>query len=228
MRPPKLILPPRGRVLVLAPHPDDEACGIGGTLALHRRQGDPVLVCFVTDGTNGDPDGRFGPGLAETRRKEALAAAEILGGLETRFLGLPDGREVNERDLDMVAGMLETVLASWRPDLVYLPWPEEAHADHAHVAAAAYRMLGRVRGPGEEGPRVLEFEVWSPLPAEFIVDITETAETKRRAMLAHASQVHYTDYPHQLMGLAAHRSVYLPKGSRYGEAFREGRFGGVG
>ena len=39
--------PVRGRVLVLAPHPDDETVGLGGTLALHVRAGDPVGVTFM-------------------------------------------------------------------------------------------------------------------------------------------------------------------------------------
>ena len=179
-------------------------------------------LLFVTDGTNGDPEGRHGEELAQLRRHEAREAAEILGGCTTEFLGLPDGYEVSESDLDMVANKLDEVCVRFAPDLVYVPWLEEAHADHAHSCQSLRRMLAKWAQAGRALPRVLEYEVWSPLPADFVVDITETAERKRRAILAHASQVAYTDYPHQLLGLAAHRSVYLPKQSRYGEAFREG------
>ncbi len=214
--------PPRGRVLVIAPHPDDESCGLGGTIALHRRQGDPVHLLFVTDGTSGDPEARFGDDLVHTRRAEARAAADLLGGCSVEFLGLPDGHEVTEEDLAMVAGRLASAFRDFAPQLVYVPWAEEAHSDHAHTWSALDRLRRRWTAEQRSFPRVLEYEVWSPLPADWIVDITETAEVKRSAMCAHASQVAYTDYPHQLMGLAAHRSVYLPKTSRYGEAFREG------
>lgn len=204
--------------MVIAPHPDDESCGLGGTIALHRRQDDPVHLLFVTDGTSGDPDGRIGD-VAATRRAEACAAADVLGGCEISFLGLPDGHEVTESDLRMGEDLFALALEEAQPDLVYVPWEEEAHTDHAHSCRVLNRLLDRRT---DMRPRVLEYEVWSPLPADWIVDITETAEVKRQAMLAHASQCAYTDYPHQLMGLAAHRSLYLPKTSRYGEAFREG------
>ena len=52
---------PAGRVLCFAPHPDDEAAGPGGALCLHRKQGDPVRVVVATDGSAGDPDGRYEP-----------------------------------------------------------------------------------------------------------------------------------------------------------------------
>src|SRR5688572_24119642 len=87
--------PPLGSVLVLAPHPDDETCGAGGALILHRRQGDSVRVVFLTDGVNGDPRQRHGTKaqFAALRRGEAAGAAARLGGLEVEFLGLPDDFE---------------------------------------------------------------------------------------------------------------------------------------
>lgn len=223
MKAPSILMPPQAKVLVISPHPDDESCGIGGTIALHRKQGDSVHLLFVTDGSNGDPDGRFGDDLASLRRGEAHAAAAILGGCSCEFLGLPDGYEVSHDDLNRVASLFDEVLDRVAPGLVYVPWAEEAHSDHAHSWESLRRCYMGRAAQGKACPRVLEYEVWSPLPADWIVDVTETAEIKRAAMLAHASQVYYTDYPHQLLGLAAHRSVYLPKESRYGEALREGR-----
>ena len=51
--------PPEGSILVLAPHPDDETLGPGGSLALHAARGDRVRVVFCTDGGAGDPDGHY-------------------------------------------------------------------------------------------------------------------------------------------------------------------------
>ena len=71
---------PRGRVLVFAPHPDDEVAGPGGVLALHARAGDPVRVIVSTDGTSGDPDGRFDrAAYAEMRHAESRAGLRFVG-----------------------------------------------------------------------------------------------------------------------------------------------------
>src|SRR6185436_9862342 len=54
-----LLAPARGRVLLLAPHADDDVLGAGGTCALHVRQGDPLHVIVAYDGVEGDPERRF-------------------------------------------------------------------------------------------------------------------------------------------------------------------------
>lgn len=217
----KLLDPPPGRVLVLAPHPDDETCGLGGTLRRHRNNGDPVTVLFITDGRNGDPEFRFGEDLVEIRKREALAAAEVLGGLETAFLGFPDNLEASEQDLMMVAGRIEECVERVRPELVYVPWVEDAHGDHRNTRLA----LDRIAVPSQPF-RVLEYELWAPLPADFVVDIGDVVEQKREAIACYPSQTAYTDYAHHILGLNAHRAAFLPKGGgRYAEGFREGRLG---
>jgi LmbE family N-acetylglucosaminyl deacetylase len=207
-------------VLVLAPHPDDETCGAGGALALHRRQGDPVRVLFLTDGINGDPEARHGPrdAFARLRRGEAAAAAARLGGLEVGFLGLPDDFEVTEADLVRVGGLITDALASAPPHVLYVPWAGESHSDHRNARLALDRALERAPRP----PWVLEYEVWSPLPADVVLDISDVVAAKLAALEAHASQLAYTDYRHHTLGLNAHRSIYLPHGRTHGEAFRIG------
>src|SRR5881275_2502629 len=70
------------RLLVLAPHPDDEVIGCGGLVALHLREGRKVRVVVVTDGGQaGDPAARQG---------ESRAALASLGDAEVQFLNFPD------------------------------------------------------------------------------------------------------------------------------------------
>jgi LmbE family N-acetylglucosaminyl deacetylase len=212
--------PPKGSVLVLAPHPDDETCGAGGALALHRRQGDRVKVLFLTDGMNGDPEQRHGTKteLAALRRTEAGEAAKRLGGLAVEFFGLPDDFEVTEEDLAAVGSRIAAALSAERPHVVYVPWEGESHSDHRNTRLALDRALERAAKP----PWVLEYEVWSPLPADVVLDITDVVPDKRAALEAHASQMGYSDYRHHMLGLNAHRSIYLPRGRTHGEAFRIG------
>ena len=83
----------RRRSLVVAPHPDDEVLGCGGTIIRIRRLGVPVAIVFLTDG-EASHAGRVPPSeLASIRRREATEAAEVLGvpAEQLTFLGFPDG-----------------------------------------------------------------------------------------------------------------------------------------
>lgn len=207
-----LAAPPRATVLVAAPHPDDEACGLGGTLALHARQGDRVFVEFLTSGATGDPEHRYAD-IAAVRRREAEAAAALLGLTELRFWNLPDNHRASFRDIEAAAARLAARATEVGATLLYHPWPGESHSDHRATALAARRALELCKAAGRG------YEVWSPLPARFILDITPVLDLKRRAIAAHASQVGYTDYLHHTLGLNAHRGLYLPRGGGYAEAF---------
>src|SRR5947208_7699287 len=70
------------RLLVLAPHPDDEVIGCGGLLALHLAEGRKVHVVVATDGAQA--------GDAVQRRSESRAAVALLGDATIEFLGYPD------------------------------------------------------------------------------------------------------------------------------------------
>ena len=206
--------PPSGRVLVFAPHADDEVIGVGGILALHRRQGDPVRVVVMTAGTTGDPDGTFGEGLAARRREEALAGGKALGVEEYRFWGHPDGFELSETDLASLAAQGAAEISEFSPSIVYLPWEREVHLDHWNAWRIATRAFAGARFAG----RAFGFEVWTPCVAEVVVDVTAVWDRKVEALRRHASQLRYTDHLSKTLGLNAHRSLYLAKASRYGEA----------
>src|SRR5574337_1017696 len=143
MRPPVpptvLTAPPKGRVLVLAPHADDESLGCGGALALHHRQGDGVKVVVATDGAAGDPLGYYKDyDYRELRRGEARRAAAILGINELVFWGYPDGKLAEARDL---SERLASLLAADRPDIVYRPSTREIHPDQWALGAGVEEAL---------------------------------------------------------------------------------------
>ncbi|MCX5880707.1 MAG: PIG-L family deacetylase [Deltaproteobacteria bacterium] len=74
------------RVLVLAPHPDDETIGCGGTLALHAAAGDPVRVLILTNGEKGDVFGRFDRNAyIAIRQQETRSACASLGISDVMF-----------------------------------------------------------------------------------------------------------------------------------------------
>jgi LmbE family N-acetylglucosaminyl deacetylase len=215
--PETLAAPPRGRVLALVPHADDDVIGCGGTCALHAAQGDPVRIVVIYSGVAGDPDRRHEPGeLARRRQDEARRGGAHLGLADYAFWGYPEGHVPGLAELLVPARRVAETVASYRPDHVYAPWVGEHHVDH-HVAARVARMglyLARYSGAA------WGFEVWTPLVPTRIVDITSVYERKVAALREHASQLEYTDHVHKALGMHAQRSLYLPAGSRYGEAFR--------
>ncbi|MFO1051001.1 MAG: PIG-L deacetylase family protein [Planctomycetota bacterium] len=213
-----LTAPPRGRVLCFAPHPDDEVIGPGGTLAAHVAQGDAVHVVIATDGVAGDPDGAFPrEGYAARRRAESVAALRELGVRAPTFWGYPDACVITEADVEGIAARALDELRAHAPEVVYLPWDGEHNSDHRAVAAGVQRALARCTFRGH----ALAYEVWSPLEPDVVVDIDDVLARKRRAIACYATQLHYVDYAHVILGLNAYRSLHCGRGRGHAEAFRD-------
>ncbi len=145
----------RGRVVVLAAHPDDEVLGVGGLLAHLGARGVRPLLAWATDGEASHPDAplHLVQDLAATRRAESLAAVDELGVRPDAVLhlGLPDSglREASEALQQALSDLL-------RPDdLVLAPWAGDGHPDHEAVGAIA----GRLRG--ERGFRLWQYPIWA-------------------------------------------------------------------
>ncbi len=207
---------PHGRVLVFAPHPDDEIAGPGGALALHARAGDAVRVVVTTDGTSGDPERRYAPeAYAALRRGETRAGLRELGLGDAAFWGFPDSCELSEADLERGAQLALAELTQFRPDVVYLPWQRDGHPDHHALHVVVTRALDRAAFAG----LALGYEVWNAMVPDLVVDTTPVMPQKVRAMLAHASQTAYTQYDHSIAGLNAYRSLQHQHGRGYAEAF---------
>lgn len=212
-----------GRTLVIAPHPDDETFGLGGTLRLHVEQGDRVEVIFLTDGCFGDPDGVYdGQDYGAVRRAEAEAAGQVLGLHDLTFYRYPDHYPtISEEALDDVARRLALDVRRRAPANLYFPWPGDFHPDHWTAARAVLRCLPEL--PREI--RALGYEVWSALVPDFVVEVTSTRDFKVRAVACYESQLRYTPYLPITDGLMTYRSLYLRRKPddppRYGEAFLE-------
>ncbi|WP_375446510.1 PIG-L deacetylase family protein [uncultured Fibrella sp.] len=192
-----------GRTLVLAPHPDDESLGCGGTLALLRRAGFSVHVIFISDGTQSHPNSATYPAhrLRDLRETEAIEALRELGvsEKEATFLRLPD-RNVpvpNAPGFVEVVGQLATILQSFGPTTVLVPFERDPHPDHR----ATYQLLQGAMAQLPEPLHVLEYLIWlwelgrpddMPRTNERLVlsvDISPVMAEKKQAIAAHRSQV---------------------------------------
>ena len=176
------------RILVFGPHPDDQELGMGGTVARLAAQGHDVLL---VDMTNGEPTPFGDP---ETRAAEAACAAGILG-VQRMQLGLPN--RFVEHTLEArhaVAG----VIREHQADLLFAPYPEDAHPDHRAVTrivedARFDAKLTKIDLPGEPiYPRWLFYYYCTHLRVipdpSFLMDITGYEAKKREAIEAYRTQ----------------------------------------
>ena len=132
--------PPWCRIVVVAPHPDDETLGCGGLIAYQRRRGLPVLVVAASDGEAAYPH-RSPDEIAAIRRLEqtrALAALRVRSANIQRCR-LPDGQLAAHGE-----ELARRVAALVHPgDLVIAPWVHDHHCDHVACARAAARAAER-------------------------------------------------------------------------------------
>jgi N-acetylglucosamine malate deacetylase 1 len=203
-------------VMVLAPHPDDEVIGPGGTIRRHVQAGARVTVAVLTDGRWGGYDGDGT--LVERRQAESRRAAEIIGTDAPIFFGVPDSNLDETPDLVARVGKL---LADKNPRYIYLPALSDWHPDHWSTNRLMYAMLSQLPAAMTRRMVLRGYEVWTPALANRYVDITALVEIKRQAMEAFPSQTAAEDYPAAILGLNRYRSLHHLHGRGYAEAFQE-------
>lgn len=201
-------------ILVIAPHPDDESIGCGGTLCRHTARGERVTAVFLTSGELG-LEHLPREEAWRVREGEAEAAAGILGLADLVFLRRPDWF-VGE-GVDDAAALLRPILAREAPQAIYLPHRREWHPDHQ----AAFAVVGSaLRDSGIPVPDLLAYEVWTPLSEyDQVKDITPVMAQKLRAVRCYRSQLAGFQYDWAVRGLNQYRGALAAR-CRYAEVFQ--------
>lgn len=190
-------------MLVLAPHPDDEVFGCGGTLALALAAGIRVTVIVVSDGGMG--------GDADIRKQESIAAATAIGYADRlTFWRLPDRGIIPSSDLVL---QIRQACKDYQADWLLAPSPFEVHPDHRSVCMAAMEATLNQQAIG-----LGFYEVGYPLMPSVLVDITKTMPVKREAMRCFASQQESQDYAGQIESLNRYRAYTLGPRITHAEA----------
>jgi N-acetylglucosamine malate deacetylase 1 len=228
----KAALTQQKRVLVFAPHPDDDIIGCGGSIAKHIVQGNSVLIVYLTSGDSGSLK-YTKQELASIREKEAVQAAGMLGVTRTQFLKYADGYVTNNRT-NLV--QLITLIRKEQPHIVYIPHAKDAHSDHSKTHEVVADAVSRAAGPWfqecEGNPwkteTVLCYEVWSPLTeVQYAEDITDFMSLKMQALRQHASQMQDIKYDDAVEGLNRYRATMMGKGT-FAECFQILKTGSIG
>ena len=187
---------PHTHLIIVAPHPDDETIGLGGTIHDHVRSGGTVEIIAVTDGEAADDeaDEQGRAQLAIRRDREREHALSLLGAaqVEVARLRLPD-REVAQHEPELAHGLGRRFAAAMieRADcLVALTWRDDPHPDHQASARAG------IEAASSSGLAYVEVPIWANyerkrLPVDRILYRTITTEgqkAKRAALQAFKSQ----------------------------------------
>jgi len=206
-------------VLILAPHPDDEVFGCGGSAALYADAGIAVQALLLTDGGLwGVPPA--GIGIVQARLAEARLAARLLGckvplagGYSDR--GLPQAWDNLQSRAELVATIVRQMQSS-NANVLFAPSLWEVHPDHRAAALAALAAIEQLGS----GHTLVQYEVGSPLLPNVLVDITPVLERKQQAIACFASQLAMQGYDRHVQALNVFRTYTLAEGVLAAEALR--------
>ena len=211
------------RILVVAPHPDDETLGVGGTIAKYTAQGDDVFVLTVS----GHLPPLYTRDDYEKTVIEARNAFNVLGVSKFHFLEIP-ATMIGELPLHEVNGMISKIVNEFNPQIVFCPYPDR-HIDHRLVFDSVM-VATRPVGIGKDIEIVAAFETlsethWNAPHIEpnftpnWVVDISEYFEKKLDALKCYESQISDSQGARSIQAV---ESLARFRGTQSGFGFGEG------
>ncbi len=191
------------KVLVFAPHNDDEVLGVGGTIARMSVEGHEVYVCEVTSGKNKE--------RTDLIKSEARNAHSVLGVKKSIFLDLPVV-ELKTMAVTELNKAVSGVVKEIQPDIAFIPHKGDMHRDHYEVAMAAMVALRPVDAPNLKAIyayETLSETEWNIPSAENLfvpsvwVDISDYIELKEKAMSCYNTQIKEFPNPRSIKAIRA-------------------------
>lgn len=187
------------RTIVIAPHPDDEVLGVGGTLLRRKFEGAKVAWLVVTGIS---VESGWSDEKVKQRANEIKRITELFGFDEVFELNFPTTQLDRVPMSDLVAGISD-VFKSFEPEEVFLPHPSDVHTDHRIVFNAAASCTKWFRYPSVK--RVLAYETLSETDfglgtdqgfrPNVFVDIAPFLNEKLRAMDIYGSELGAFPFP---------------------------------
>ena len=212
----------KSSVLVIAPHPDDEVLGCGGTIARFVNEENEVHIIIVTKGT----EDLFPQSLIEEGRNEAKKASEYLGVKNLHFLDGFPAAKVDTIPSYKLNNKIFEIIQEIKPEILFIPNRKDIHKDHQLVHEAAL-VASRPNSNKYQPIQIMAYETlseteWSFVPfiPNVFIDISEHLDTKINAMKFYKSQL--KQFPHtrsieSIKNLAMFRGGVI--NVKYAEAF---------
>jgi N-acetylglucosamine malate deacetylase 1 len=200
------------KVLVVAPHPDDETLGCGGTLFRHKAEGDDIYWLIIT-GIN--QEGGWQEKVVKKRNDEIDAVAEKYDFKDVFNFQLPTTKIDTIPLIDLIEKITE-VYKKVEPEIIYIPFVCDVHTDHQIISKALQSTFKWFRHPYIK--KVLMYETLSETEFSFtedrifrpnvFVDISEYLDNKIETMKIFESEICKFPFPRSektIRSLAAFR-----------------------
>ena len=200
-------------ILIIAPHPDDDVIGMGGTIALKAKEGASFTIIYVTNGSGSVKTGEYKDLSKEEliilRKEEAKRSLVPLlddaSDVRQEFLGLESATLFTTPEL--FTRELDAILRSKKYDEVYIPYFKDRHPTHKAVAELSIETIKHGRFPVE----LYAYETWDPLPVgenTIIVDISRYYRNKLAAVSCHKSQCSITPFDEGIIAKNRYNAVF--------------------
>lgn len=157
---------PCEKILIIAPHSDDEVIGCGGTIIKYANQNIDINIIYLTDGKYGVFDEN-----TSIRREEAISAWSNYPGITLNFFDFEDSSL--KKNLPKIACRLKEYFYQIKPNIIFVPWFMDKHTDHQYTALAIIKAVEKFKFA-----YIISYEVFYPLYSNFFVNITKVMQKK--------------------------------------------------
>jgi N-acetylglucosamine malate deacetylase 1 len=214
---PILIKPPFGaRMLIVAPHHDDEIIGPGGAALAHVKCGGLLQIVVVNDGTGHEKLLGLNPEqLTILRESESKKVASKIGASSPIFLKYNSTAGPN---IAKIANDLKEIINDYKPNSIFVPFILDNDSDHYNCALSLSTAIDNTK----HSSIIYGYEVWGLCIANVAVAIDEVIDYKCELINMYSSQIQHIDYAHSVRGLAMYHSLLFGwKQTRFVENFFE-------
>ena len=209
----------KNRILVIAVHPDDETLGCGGTLLKHKANGDKInwLICTTLNKNHN---------YYKNKDKEISKVSKLYSFNSVHNLSF-ETTKVDQYSMTEIIEKISKVINKVRPNIIYLPFKEDAHTDHKKIFEASYSCTKSFRYPFIKKIYMMEtlsetefapsIKKDSFVPNTF-VDISKYMNKKIQIMKVYKSEIQKHPFPRSEISIKALASL---RGSTSGCDFAE-------
>jgi LmbE family N-acetylglucosaminyl deacetylase len=180
----------KGSILVICSHSDDQIIGVGGTMAKYAKEGYEIHTLIMSFGEGVRPHMKREV-ITRQRVIEAQKADKIIGGSGVTFLGLKESHLEEDFDNRQIYDKLERIIKKINPVKIFTHASDDAHKDHRATFRIVFKLHRRMKLSAD----LYTFEIWHIINLKkrnkprLVVDISDTFETKVKALKAFKSQI---------------------------------------